>query len=153
MEARTATLSPSSRPLESSSRSSTLSLGWHRAQPASVSKVLQVSMLLFPDASCYSAETLTNSTRSSLVRTRTLLGSTAATNGIVIATEKKSSSILMDSSMIDKVCTICPNIGIVYSGMGPDYRVSLKLCYYLTRAAYLFQGWLVGRVLSCGSAF
>ena len=25
--------------------------------------------------------------------------------------------------MIDKVCVICPNIGIVYSGMGPDYRV------------------------------
>ncbi len=25
--------------------------------------------------------------------------------------------------MIEKVCMICPNIGIVYSGMGPDYRV------------------------------
>lgn len=47
----------------------------------------------------------------------------AASNGIVIATEKKSSSILIDSSMLDKVCAICPNIGIVYSGMGPDYRV------------------------------
>ncbi|KIM33281.1 hypothetical protein M408DRAFT_326057 [Serendipita vermifera MAFF 305830] len=46
-----------------------------------------------------------------------------ATNGIVIATEKKSSSLLMDTSMIEKVCMICPNIGIVYSGMGPDYRV------------------------------
>lgn len=49
--------------------------------------------------------------------------SVVATNGIVIATEKKSSSLLIDSSMLDKVCTICPNIGIVYSGMGPDYRV------------------------------
>lgn len=46
-----------------------------------------------------------------------------ATNGIVIATEKKASSILADESAIDKVCVICPNIGIVYSGMGPDYRV------------------------------
>ncbi|KAG8741543.1 Proteasome subunit alpha type-2 [Ceratobasidium sp. 414] len=46
-----------------------------------------------------------------------------ATNGIVIATEKKSSSILVDESAIDKVSVICPNIGIVYSGMGPDYRV------------------------------
>ncbi|KAL5488245.1 PRE8 [Sanghuangporus weigelae] len=46
-----------------------------------------------------------------------------ATNGIVIATEKKSSSLLIDSSMLDKVCVICPNIGIVYSGMGPDYRI------------------------------
>ena len=25
--------------------------------------------------------------------------------------------------MIDKVSVICPNIGIVYSGMGPDFRV------------------------------
>ena len=48
---------------------------------------------------------------------------TTATNGIVIATEKKSSSILIDSSMLDKVSIICPNIGIVYSGMGPDFRV------------------------------
>lgn len=47
----------------------------------------------------------------------------SATNGIVIATEKKSSSILIDESMLDKVSVICPNIGIVYSGMGPDFRV------------------------------
>jgi 20S proteasome subunit alpha 2 len=46
-----------------------------------------------------------------------------ATNGIVIATEKKTSSILIDDSVIEKVATICPNIGIVYSGMGPDFRV------------------------------
>lgn len=25
--------------------------------------------------------------------------------------------------MLDKVAVICPNIGIVYSGMGPDFRV------------------------------
>jgi 20S proteasome subunit alpha 2 len=46
-----------------------------------------------------------------------------ATNGIVIATEKKSSSILIDDSVVDKVAVICPHIGIVYSGMGPDFRV------------------------------
>jgi len=46
-----------------------------------------------------------------------------ATNGIVIATEKKSSSILIDDTMIEKVAVICPNIGLVYSGMGPDFRV------------------------------
>jgi len=46
-----------------------------------------------------------------------------ASNGIVIATEKKSSSILVDDSMIERVAVICPNIGIVYSGMGPDFRV------------------------------
>lgn len=47
----------------------------------------------------------------------------AATNGIVIATEKKAPSILIDDSMIEKVAIICPNIGMVYSGMGPDFRV------------------------------
>ncbi|KAF9782761.1 nucleophile aminohydrolase [Thelephora terrestris] len=46
-----------------------------------------------------------------------------ASNGIVIATEKKSSSILVDDSMIERVAVVCPNIGIVYSGMGPDFRV------------------------------
>ncbi|CAD6587255.1 MAG: Proteasome subunit alpha type-2 [Cyphobasidiales sp. Tagirdzhanova-0007] len=46
-----------------------------------------------------------------------------ATNGIVIATEKKAASPLIDDSMIEKVCLVCPNIGIVYSGMGPDFRV------------------------------
>lgn len=46
-----------------------------------------------------------------------------ATNGIVIAAEKKTSSILIDDSVIDRVAVICPNIGIVYSGMGPDFRV------------------------------
>jgi len=46
-----------------------------------------------------------------------------ATNGIVIATEKKTSSILIDDSVIEKVAVICPNIGIVYSGMGPDFRI------------------------------
>lgn len=51
------------------------------------------------------------------------LNVSAASNGIVIATEKKSSSILIDDSMIEKVAVICPNIGIVYSGMGPDFRV------------------------------
>ena len=25
--------------------------------------------------------------------------------------------------MLDKVSVICPNIGIVYSGMGPDFRI------------------------------
>ena len=45
----------------------------------------------------------------------------------MIATEKKTSSILVDSSMIDKVSIICPNIGMVYSGMGPDFRVCFSL--------------------------
>lgn len=46
-----------------------------------------------------------------------------ATNGVVIATEKKTSSPLVDENTIEKVAVITPNIGLVYSGMGPDARV------------------------------
>ncbi|KAI7274156.1 hypothetical protein KC335_g2701, partial [Hortaea werneckii] len=52
----------------------------------------------------------------------TSLGIKAA-NGIVLATEKKSSTPLIDSNSASKVSLITPNIGMVYSGMGPDYRV------------------------------
>ncbi|RKO92850.1 nucleophile aminohydrolase, partial [Blyttiomyces helicus] len=46
-----------------------------------------------------------------------------ATNGIVIATEKKVPSFLVDDNTIEKVSMISTNIGMVYSGMGPDARV------------------------------
>lgn len=46
-----------------------------------------------------------------------------ATNGVVIATEKKSSSTLVLAETLTKVALITPNIGAVYSGMGPDFRV------------------------------
>ncbi|KAK9729370.1 Proteasome subunit alpha type-2 [Basidiobolus ranarum] len=46
-----------------------------------------------------------------------------AANGIVIATEKKTASPLIDSTTVEKISTICPNVGLVYSGMGPDARV------------------------------
>ncbi|KAK1826304.1 putative proteasome subunit alpha type-2 [Podospora conica] len=46
-----------------------------------------------------------------------------ATNGIVLATEKKSSSPLADPSSLSKISLITPDIGMVYSGMSPDYRV------------------------------
>ncbi|CAG8719922.1 15540_t:CDS:2, partial [Acaulospora morrowiae] len=49
-----------------------------------------------------------------------------ATNGVVIATEKKTASPLIDDSSLEKVANVCPNIGIVYSGMGPDFRVLLS---------------------------
>ncbi|TIA75355.1 hypothetical protein E3P89_00337 [Wallemia ichthyophaga] len=45
-----------------------------------------------------------------------------ASNGVVIATEKKQPSPLVDDSMLEKVALICPTIGCVYSGMGPDFR-------------------------------
>jgi len=49
-----------------------------------------------------------------------------AVNGVVIATEKKLPTPLMDETSIRKINLISDNIGVVYSGMGPDSRVLLK---------------------------
>ncbi|KHJ36251.1 putative proteasome subunit alpha type-2 [Erysiphe necator] len=59
-----------------------------------------------------------------------------ATNGIVLATEKKSSSPLIDSSSLSKVSLITPNIGMVYSGMGPDYRVLVDKARKVSHSDY-----------------
>ena len=46
-----------------------------------------------------------------------------ASNGVVLATEKKFPTTLIDKSSLVKTCSLYENIGSVYSGMGPDYRV------------------------------
>jgi proteasome subunit B (beta)-like protein len=48
---------------------------------------------------------------------------TLATNGVVIATEKKLPTTLIDGDAFEKTQLITKHIGFVYSGMGPDYRV------------------------------
>ncbi|KAI1846456.1 hypothetical protein JX265_005020 [Neoarthrinium moseri] len=59
-----------------------------------------------------------------------------ATNGIVLATEKKSSSPLADPSSLSKISLITPNIGMVYSGMGPDYRVLVDKARKVSHSGY-----------------
>lgn len=59
-----------------------------------------------------------------------------ATNGIVLATEKKSSSPLIDPPSLSKVSLITPNIGMVYSGMGPDYRVLVDRARKVSHTGY-----------------
>lgn len=49
-----------------------------------------------------------------------------ASDGVVIATEKKLPSILVDEATVQKILPITPNIGVVYSGMGPDFRVLVR---------------------------
>lgn len=75
-----------------------------------------------------------------------------ATNGVVLATEKKQKSILYDEHSITKVEMITKNIGMAYSGMGPDYRVLVKAArklaqqYYLTYEEQIPTSQLVQRV-------
>lgn len=56
---------------------------------------------------------------------RTSLG-ICATDGVVIATDKKFSSSLVDTDEIHKVEPINTGCGFVYSGVGPDYRVLVR---------------------------
>mmetsp|Transcript_3389 Transcript_3389/g.12889 ORF Transcript_3389/g.12889 Transcript_3389/m.12889 type:complete len:235 (-) Transcript_3389:146-850(-) len=44
-------------------------------------------------------------------------------NGVVLATEKKLSSTLIDETTLQKTAKLTDHIGMVYSGMGPDSRV------------------------------
>lgn len=56
---------------------------------------------------------------------RTCLG-ICAKDGVVIATEKKLSSELVDVEQVHKVEKITPTIGFCYAGVGPDYRVLVR---------------------------
>jgi 20S proteasome subunit alpha 2 len=49
-----------------------------------------------------------------------------ATNGVVLATEKKAPSMLVDETSWGKIENLSDNAGCVYAGMPADYRVVLK---------------------------
>lgn len=49
-----------------------------------------------------------------------------ASDGVVLATEKRVPSPLVDEATVQKIAEITPNIGVVYSGMGPDFRVLVR---------------------------
>jgi len=62
---------------------------------------------------------------------RTSLG-ICAKDGVVIATDKKLASALVDIGDIKKIECITDSCGFVYSGIGPDYRVlgTIKLFHF-----------------------
>jgi len=49
-----------------------------------------------------------------------------ASNGLVLATEKKFKSALYDETSLNKIEPITKHCGMVYAGMGPDYRIMVK---------------------------
>ncbi|XP_028409166.1 proteasome subunit alpha type-2-like [Dendronephthya gigantea] len=77
-----------------------------------------------------------------------------ATNGVVLAAEKKQKSILYDDSTIHKIEMITKNAGLVYSGMGPDCRLLVKrarkiaLQYFLIYHEQIPTSQLVHRIAS-----
>ena len=54
----------------------------------------------------------------------------------MLATEKKTPSSLQDSSSLEKVCKLTPNSCMVYSGMGPDFRVLVDKARKSSHASY-----------------
>jgi len=59
-----------------------------------------------------------------------------ATNGVVLATEKKLPSMLVDEESVKKTSLLTPNIGVAYSGMGPDSRVLVRKARKLAQSYY-----------------
>ncbi|KAJ6248554.1 proteasome subunit alpha type-2 [Anaeramoeba flamelloides] len=49
-----------------------------------------------------------------------------ASNGVVIVTEKKLPTTLIDENSVKKIQNLNDGIGVIYSGLGPDYRVLLS---------------------------
>jgi len=76
----------------------------------------------------------------------------SAANGVVLATEKKHRSILYEEHSVHKIEMITPKIGMVYSGMGPDYRLLVRQArkmaqqYWVTYQEQIPTAQLVQRV-------
>ncbi|EED87657.1 proteasome subunit alpha type 2 [Thalassiosira pseudonana CCMP1335] len=66
---------------------------------------------------------------------RTALG-IAATDGVVICTDKKFSSALVEGEGVRKVERITDGSGVVYAGVGPDYRVLVRKARKSSQAYY-----------------
>lgn len=60
-----------------------------------------------------------------------------ASNGVVIATENKHKSVLYEEHSVNRVEIISSHIGMVYSGMGPDYRLLVKQARKLAQNYFL----------------
>lgn len=66
---------------------------------------------------------------------RTALG-IAATDGVVIATDKKFGSALVEGESVRKVEAVTEGSGFVYAGVGPDYRVLVRKARKSAQAYY-----------------
>ncbi|KAI1289323.1 Proteasome subunit alpha type-2 [Halotydeus destructor] len=60
-----------------------------------------------------------------------------AQNGVVLATEKKHKSVLYEEHSIFKVEMVNKHIGMIYSGMGPDYRLLVRRARKIAQQYYL----------------
>lgn len=58
-------------------------------------------------------------------------------DGVVLATENQHKSLLFDESSVSKVEQIADHIGMVYAGIGPDYRLLVKQARKIAQSYFL----------------
>ena len=73
-----------------------------------------------------------------------------AMNGVVLATEKKLRSTLVDESTVKKISVVSPNIGLAYSGMGPDSRLLVRRARKQAQARTM-HAWLHSAAPTCNA--
>ncbi|VDO94325.1 unnamed protein product [Soboliphyme baturini] len=61
-------------------------------------------------------------------------------DGVVLAAENKMKSILYEEHCVQKIEQISENIGMVYSGMGPDFRVLARNARKAAQEYWLMYG-------------
>ena len=66
----------------------------------------------------------------------------AATNGVVVAAEKKMPNTLIDESTVEKSALLSENVGVVYAGLAPDFRVLVRKG---ARSVRIAADWPAGR--------
>merc|ERR1711871_1378928 len=97
-------------------------MGRHRAEPDMGDSAYSFSLTTFsPSGKLVQIEYAINA-----VQMRPTALGIKATDGVVVATEKKLQSTLMDETSIEKTATLTENVGVVYSGLAPDFRVLVK---------------------------
>lgn len=64
-------------------------------------------------------------------------------DGVVLAVEKKFDSSLIDETSIQRIQYINKNIGFVYSGLSPDYRLLVRKARKIADEYYLQNGDLI----------
>lgn len=57
-----------------------------------------------------------------------------------MATEKKQKTVLQEEHSLFKVEQITENIGMIYSGMGPDYRLLVRKARKIAQQYFLIYG-------------
>ena len=60
----------------------------------------------------------------------------------MLATEKKHKSMLFEDHSIYKIESVTRHIGMIYSGMGPDYRLLVRKARKVGTLKYIYPSFI-----------